>query len=52
MESVNKFFDGVSTYLIQQVKEWAEILVDFETKNKYKKIYIELFIQNSMKKIL
>jgi len=35
METINKFFEGVSTYLIQQVKEWGEILVGFETKNKY-----------------
>jgi len=36
MQTIDNFFAGVSTYLIQQVKEWAEIVVNFETKNKYK----------------
>ena len=31
-----KFFENRKMLLIHQVKEWAEILVNFETRNKYK----------------
>jgi uncharacterized protein YxjI len=34
-QSVKNFLDNVDSYVIQQVKEWAEIIVDFETSNKY-----------------
>jgi len=30
-----KFFENRKILLIHQVKEWAEILVNFETRNKF-----------------
>ncbi len=35
MDKIATFFTQ-STYFIQQVKEWAEIVLNFETANKYK----------------
>ena len=32
---MKNFFDGVSCYYIQQIKEWLEIFTNFETVNKY-----------------
>ena len=33
--SAREFFSGKTHLFIQQMKEWVEILTDFETKNKY-----------------
>ena len=34
-DRINNFFSHLNHLFIHQVKEWAEILVDFETRNKY-----------------
>ena len=35
MTNLDNFFNNQNLFFIQQVKEWAEIIVNIETKNKY-----------------